>query len=233
MENNEQNNNREISNGMKSESDICETEKDKQNGENISVFSEKKSDGETEKIAVSRDVSQQSGDSCSTGDTDSVCNAQKVNINNGNAQNVNINSDNGNAQNPVNNPNNGYWGNRGNPRGYFNNPDYERRRAEYYSRLQLAHEKAAYKQKQNYFKSPLVLSLIGLICDIFCGLGMGLSIAGLIMGALRNSENKAQTFKWAIYIGIIGAFLGFAFLIITFVVLVKYPINFSNLTAGN
>ncbi len=75
------------------------------------------------------------------------------------------------------------------------------------------------KSSRRYVRTPLILSLIGLILSVVYGLGGIFSIISLILSAVRIKKKKSETLKWAMTISIVSLILSVLFLAAIFAVL--------------
>ncbi|MBE5742137.1 MAG: hypothetical protein E7360_02315 [Clostridiales bacterium] len=69
-----------------------------------------------------------------------------------------------------------------------------------------------YKKARSFSRTPLILSLFGLLCSLFVGLGIGFSLPSLILSAIRYTQKPNKTLRWAIVISIVGVTLSLLFI---------------------
>ena len=77
--------------------------------------------------------------------------------------------------------------------------EYEQMQRVYFERKQ----REEYFARRKFNRTPLILSLIGLILTFAFGLGIAFAIPALIVGAKRYSKTPSRTLRWAIVVSTI------------------------------
>ncbi len=88
-------------------------------------------------------------------------------------------------------------------------------------------EKREYEKKRSFNRTPLILSLIGLILSCIYGTGIVFGFIGLIMGAKRYKKNPSRPLKWSIIISVLDIIL-----CVAFISLLIYATVFGNFLDG-
>lgn len=76
-------------------------------------------------------------------------------------------------------------------------------------------EREEYMQKRKYNRAPLMLSLIGMMLSVFCGIGIALAIPSFITSILRLRVKPSKPLKWALIISAVTIFVS-AIIIVCF-----------------
>lgn len=103
-----------------------------------------------------------------------------------------------------------------NTNGFANNEYAEWARMNYLESVaQFERRKAIYNEQKERSKArtPLIFALLGLLCSLFMGVGIGFSIPALILGINRNIKKPSKTHRWAIVISIVGIAVSIIFAI--------------------
>ena len=117
-----------------------------------------------------------------------------------------------NSQNYVGND--GYFQQNVNGNVNYENVDWARKN--YLENVaQYERRKAIYNEQKERSKArtPLIFALLGLLCSLFMGIGIGFSIPALILGSIRNAKKSSKTHRWAIVISIVGIAVSIIFAI--------------------
>ena len=70
-----------------------------------------------------------------------------------------------------------------------------------------------YKKSRNFIRVPFVLSMLGLLLSLFCGVGIAVSIPSLIISLLRYSKKQSKTLRWSITLSIVSIALSLLFIV--------------------